>query len=608
MSKSNKNFLFVNKDAASLSLTRSAAGEQSSINSHVQRGRRHKRQSHTHAQAHARRKDSSKEVSPPSLKEAESSGTASSPSGSSTSSGTLPVRTSPSDNTFVVTDNDEQSSVLVGQALDQLDTHFPQDESVAEHVARMRTAQQTADDLVNIASPAAGSDMRGHHTAHGLITPNQSPTDIMQYATNPIDPFRDSSIPLDAKTHALIQYYKDVYHPAVWHVETKASSKGGYAFQTSAADVIRSALMSDVDMYALLACMASRQQYVDRREGLSTDEYLGKALTATRRFIQQRAEQGPKSNEEILMVIFHLYAAEGYRNNTAAAKVHMKAAKAIVDAIGGLGMLRDPQMRELLIIGDGLLSAMTLQPCQLPCEFDPGPYLSSTTDDLRINATYNLRNICPALRLRPRHDVIPSAIQHLLEEIAELNWVLMHAKDSSLEASQHAMRWISMRSMAIRHRLLAFEVIGPRLDAFRAILVLWIVTTTTLLGLRKLALVIAPQIRAKLKAVTSQGLDFNHHDIKAWMLSLGAVSAMPESDDARWFVRKLADLFTTSGVVAPTQRLANEHVVLNELRKLQHNFFYHEAVHAPYFERLAKSIVAEFERKQQWQSARQGSG
>ncbi|ETN41245.1 uncharacterized protein HMPREF1541_03180 [Cyphellophora europaea CBS 101466] len=589
MSKSNKSFLFVNKDAASLSLTRSSEREQSSINSHVQRGRRHKRQPH----ASARRKESSKEASPPSLKEAESSGSGASPSASSSSSGSLTVRTSsgfhdfliPSDGEHVLVDTDQQSKQPYN------DNH-------------LRTAQQTSDDLVSIASPTSEADPRGHHIAHGLPTPNGSPTGIMQFSSNPIDPFQRSSIPLDNKSHSLIQYYKEVYHPAVWHVETKASPQGGYAFQTSAADVIRSALTSDVDMYALLACMASRQQYVDRREGYSTDEYLGKALAATRRFIMQRAEQGPKSHEEILMVIFHLYAAEGYRNNTAAAKIHMRGAKTIVAAIGGLSKLQDPQMRELLIIGDGLLSAMTLQPCELPCEFDPGSYSDATPDELRIDAPYEPGNLCPALRLEPRHQIIPPPIQALIDEVAELNWVLIHAKEASPDASTHAMRWIQMRSMAIRHRLLLFEVQDPRLDAFRAVLVLWIVTTTTLLGLKRLALVIAPQIRRKLKAVTEQGLEFNHTDIKAWMLSLGAMSAVPESEDARWFIRKLADLLVSSGAVFQAQTATDEDKVLNELRGLQEKFFYHDAVHSPYLATLAKKVVAEASRRQQWQNAR----
>jgi hypothetical protein len=599
MSKNTKSFLFVNKDSSSLSLTRSSAKEQSSINSHVQRGRRHKRQP-----ANARRKGSSKEISPPVLKESESSGSASSPSASSTSSTSLPTRSSPR-LTLAEAEGDNESG---------RDTELPainiENHPNVENDTRIRTAQQTADDLVDIASPMPGGNGTGlgHHTAHGLLTPNLSPTDITQYASNSLDPFHNSSIPLDAKVHSLIVYYQNVYHPAVWHVETRASPRGGYAFQTSANDVIRSCLMSDVDMYALLACMASRQQYVDRREGFSTDEYLGKALAATRRFIMQRSEQGPKSHEEILMVIFHLYAAEGYRNNTAAAKIHMKAAKTIVTAIGGLSKLRDPQMRELLIIGDGLLSAMTLQPCELPCEFDPGPYLYTTADETRIRKPYSLDGICPALRRRIREEIIPSAIQGLIDEIAELNWVLINAKDSPPAANQHAMRWIQMRSMAIRHRLLAFEVQDPRLDAFRGTLVLWIVTTTTLLGLKKLALVIGPQIRAKLRAVTAQGLDYEHRDIKAWMLSLGAVSAMPGSEDAKWFLKKLIDLMQSSGLVALPQDSAAENTVLPELKKLQHEFFYHDAVHAPYFETLAKAITAEMLKRRQWQSARLPAG
>jgi hypothetical protein len=600
MSKNNKSFLFVNKDAASSSLTRSSAREQSTINSHVQRGRRHKRQPNPNG----RRKGSSKEVSPPVLPDAEGSASTASPSASSTSSGSLPTRSSPR-TTRASLRGDSSSSLTEGKQGSALDRHLD-----VEDDARIRTAQQTAADLVDIASPRPGAGAsQGHHTAHGLLTPNLSPTDITQYAGNPLDPFNNSSIPLDTKAHALISYYQNVYHPAVWHVESKATAKGAYAFQTSAADVIRSALMSDVDMYALLACMASRHQYVDRREGFSTDEYLGKALAATRRFIMQRSEQGPKSHEEILMVIFHLYAAEGYRNNTAAAKIHMKAAQTIVTAIGGLSKLRDPQMRELLIIGDGLLSAMTLQPCELPCEFDPGPYLDATPEYARIDAQNTVDDLCPALRHRQRSDIIPAGIQTLLNEIAELNWVLVHAKDSSPGAAQHAMRWIQMRSMAIRHRLLAFDVQGdPKLDAFRGTLVLWIVTTTTLLGLQKLALVIAPKIRAKLEVVAADGLEFEHRDIKAWMLSLGAVSAMPGSQDAQWFTRKLIGLITSGGIVAQMQNLTDEKTVFLELKGLQKSFFYHASVHAPYFEKLARSIVADGPRRQQLQEARADAG
>jgi hypothetical protein len=558
-------FLFVNKDWQSPSLTKTSAKEQTNINSHVQRGRRHHRNP-----ASSRRKEASKDQATSSLKQSESSGSSESPPESSSSA--LAVRTSPRPSFSSIKREDSQD-----------------DESGA---LRIRTAQQTSDDLVSIASPFNDID-RGHRTTGGLLTPDLSPADIAQF-TSSLDPFDNSSIHLDAKTHSLINYYKDVYHPAVWHVETRASSKGEYAFQTTSADVIRSALSSDVDMFALLACMASRLEYVDKVPGYSTDEYLGKALSATRKFIAKRASLGPKSHEEILMVIFHLYAAEGYRNNVAAAKIHMKGAKTIVTAIGGLNKLRDPQMQELLIIGDGLLSAMTLQPCELPCEFDPGNYLDATPEQLRLPATYDLSQICPALRRQPRSQIIPPALQNFLDQVAELNWVLMHAKNGNPDASKHAMRWIQMRSMAIRHGLLQFSIPDPRLDAFRGSVVLWIVTTTTLLGLKKLALVIAPQIRAKLQAAAQQNLQYKHRDINAWILSLGAMSAMPGSPDTAWFVSRLADLLDARRIVAHAAvRGDGESTLLKMLRDLQTAFFFHEAVHGEYLTALAKDLMRE---------------
>jgi hypothetical protein len=587
--KPSKTFLFVNKDASSASLNRSTAREQTSINSHVQRGRRHNRQSNPNSRRSLKERDrlDNKEISPPSLSQSDSSlslstsASAPSPSSSSTSSASssLPVRTAhDGEHSRLSTAKD----FLNGEPLDAADDD------------RIRTAQQTSQDLISIASPAAEVDEHPHSTTGGLLTPIASPADVMQFASNPVDPFANSSIPIDAKTYSLIQYYKHVYHPAVWHVETRATPKGGYEFQTSSADVIKSALQSDVDMYALLACMAARQVYVDRLPNAtnSTDEYLGKALAATRRFIMQRASSGPKSHEEILMVIFHLYAAEGYRNNTAAAKIHMKGAKTIVAAIGGLSKLRDPQMRELLIIGDGLLSAMTLQPCELPCEFDPGDYLDAAPPNLRINATYDLCFIAPALRLNLRKDIIPQEIQALLDEIAALQWVLVNAKSAITNASKHAMRWIQMRSMAIRHRLLAYDTDDKRLDVVRASLVLWVVTTTTLLGLKRLSLVIAPQIGNKLRSVGTDNAAWEvwHRDLLAWMLSLGAMSAMPGSEDARWFVGELVGVLQSTGLQIDGG--SDPGVILQHLVALQADFFYHPSVHDEYLERLATEICA----------------
>lgn len=504
---------------------------------------------------------------------------------SSSSSSSVPIRTT-GYNTFVLTPDGSHKLLPPGH-------HYYEAGLDSQAAARLLTAQQTSDDLISYATPDPTDFESRRFTSNTPLTSIEpSPQDIAQLTHNSIDPFSNASISLDGKSHSLLQYYKLVYHPAVWHVETKASRKGDYSFQTSATDVIRSALQSDVDMYALLACMAARLEFVDRQPGQDTDEYLGKALAATRRLLIQRAAE-PKTLEEILMIIFHLYAAEGYRNNIGAAKVHMRGAKTIVAAIGGLSKLRDPQMRELLIIGDGLLSALSLNPCDLPCEFDPGPYLTATPHELRINAMYDLSDIAPALRDQPRTSIIPATIQHLIEETAEINWVLTNGKDATPEASKHAMRWIQMRSMAVRHRLLGLGLPDLRLDCIRVALVLWIITTTTLLGQKKIGPNIAPQLRHRLKLASSQNLDWkSHNDVKAWILSLGSMCAMAGSIEETWFAVKLNDVMSSTSSDWQLVTQSSETLLVQKVKELQERFFYHEAVYGPWVQNLSRKLVA----------------
>ena len=51
-------------------------------------------------------------------------------------------------------------------------------------------------------------------------------------------------------------------------------------------------------------------------------------------------------------------------------------------------------------------------------------------------------------------------MQGVVVETAEINWVLQHTKDGSEEASRHAMRWLQLHNVAVRHRLLALNLHG----------------------------------------------------------------------------------------------------------------------------------------------------
>ena len=144
--------------------------------------------------------------------------------------------------------------------------------------------------------------------------------------------------------------------------------------------------------------------------------------------------------------------------------------------------------------------------------------------------------------------------------------------------------------MAVRHRLLALNLPDPRLDAFRAALVLWVVTTTTLLGQQRLGARIAPQVRTKLEFVSAQGLAWGvDSDIEAWILSLGGMCAVADSVDELWFMDSLSNVFLER---TATPELLSTEVILSHLKELQLRFFYHEAVYGPRAEHLARKIAS----------------
>ena len=118
---------------------------------------------------------------------------------------------------------------------------------------------------------------------------------------------------------------------------------------------------------------------------------------------------------------------------------------------------------------------------------------------------------------------------------------------------------------------------------------LWVVTTTTLLGQLQLGARIAPQVRMKLEFVSAQGLAWGiDSDIEAWILSLSGMCAIADSIEELWFIDSLSDVFLERRA---TSEPLSEEVILSHLKKLQLRFFYHEAVYGPRAQHLARKIA-----------------
>ncbi|OQV05757.1 hypothetical protein CLAIMM_10433 [Cladophialophora immunda] len=268
----------------------------------------------------------------------------------------------------------------------------------------------------------------------------------------------------------------------------------------------------------------------------------------------------------------------------------MQAAKALFDSWGGLHYVPDPALKELFIIGDGHMSAVLLEPCSLPCEYDPGPYWAVTPPELQLAPQQDLSRSAPALQRLCLHGYFPEELVQIIQETAECSWVLHHAPLGAPESSKHAARWLQWRHAAVRYRLLALEYPGSSLDAVRVGLLMWILTSMVILGLKRLGGLIAPKLRTIFWSVDEphgqwEGLG----QLKTWVLTIGAMCSMVGSDEERWFVEQLFEI----GFVEHIRRFQETNPdfdTMDVLRNFQEKFFYYDAIQRLRLERLARLL------------------
>jgi hypothetical protein len=343
-------------------------------------------------------------------------------------------------------------------------------------------------------------------------------------------------------------------------------------------------MQSEVEMNAMLACMAARIENVDLVPGQGTDRYMGNALMAVRKRFSKA------SKHQLLVIVFHLYAADAYRQNYQAAKIHMQAAKVLFDSWGGLDYVPDPALKELFVIGDGHMSAILLEPCSLPEEFDPGPYWVVTPAELQLAPQPNLKTIAPTLQKLCDERSLPYELIEAIQQTAECTWVLHFAPRGEPLVSKHAARWLQWRHAAVRHRLLALEYPGSSLEAIRVALLMWILTSMVILGLKRLGSLIAPKLRVILQGVEEPHVQWKGMmQVKTWILTIGAMCSMAGTEDERWFVDQLFEVGFTEHIrrfrdTRPDVEWADA------LRQFQTNFFYYEAHQQPRLERLARLL------------------
>jgi hypothetical protein len=347
-------------------------------------------------------------------------------------------------------------------------------------------------------------------------------------------------------------------------------------------------MQSEVEMNAMLACMAARLENVDKVPNQGTNKYMGNALVAVRKRFNTA------SRHQLLLIMFHLYAGEAYRQNYQAAKIHMKAAQTLFASWGGINHIPDLALKELFIMGDLHMSSCLLEPCQLECVYDPGEYWEVMPPELQLGPEQDFISAAPALQGASVSDYFPDKMKQIILETAECAWILQHARLKPCDAAKHALKWLQWRSAAIRYRLLGMEFSDLGLEAVRISLLLWVLTTMVLLGLKLLGHRVAPKLQAVMMASRNPYLQWQGRiELKTWVLTMGAMCAVTDSEEEDWFVEKLYEVGLPRNIRRFCEAHGGKFATLDVLRNFQEKFFYYDPIQSPRLERLARLISTE---------------
>lgn len=403
-------------------------------------------------------------------------------------------------------------------------------------------------------------------------------------AEESFDPFDVTCVKVDQPIHSLLQYFLRVYYPNIWHIEREVRSDHNYLFRQDAMTLMQGCLHDEYNMYSLVASMASYMTYIDGIP-VSGDGnlYVHKALRASQKYVQS----GQPITTRMVFNIFHVACSEWFRYNVDAAYVHFKAAKTVVDEMGGLGAVEGP-LAELLVTGDAYVAAeLSTKPLWTDSDFESGDNHPMT--EYGVHELQKLLSGCvqigAGLLTSSQQEIIPAGLRWIILDLAVVLSVLRSSLSSDPAVPKPpvgCLHWVHIRTLAIRLRLLAMELDDARSDAVRIAVVLWIFLSFTVAGRKRSAKVVAPLLRQALLGISEEEWH-GHEEVHQWVLTIGALSATLGSDEHTWFVGEINAL--------PVGELQDMGKIFHALVALSARFFYLESAQKTVMTALADDLL-----------------
>lgn len=393
-----------------------------------------------------------------------------------------------------------------------------------------------------------------------------------------IDPFAVTCVTIGREAHQLLQYFLRVSHPRTWHTEARAFPDRSYTFKSSAFSLVQGCIENEMNMYTMLASMASQLAYFEQIvEPPEPSLLIQKALLATQKHIRTCREV----DERMIFDIHQLGVAEFYRFDVNAALVHLRAVKALIDQRGGLRFI-DPSLMEWIVIGDGYVAAeLLIKPLFPADDFDPG----DVDRTLFQESTGKVVGTGSKLLALAHRGVMPVCLRQVLIDLIACAEHIHHQFSSKQVIPSDRLHWLHLRTTAIRHRLLALDLRDVRAHAIRLTLIIWVFMVMTITGRRRTMQVISSKLRDVLDAAGSHSWA-EHEEIYRWVLVTGATASAERTTERAWFTTHILELRRSSR--APGSPSTSFEAGL--LAEWISDFFFVEEVQGPMLHELVKQL------------------
>jgi hypothetical protein len=285
-----------------------------------------------------------------------------------------------------------------------------------------------------------------------------------------LDPSHCSAAKIDSTMHGLILFSLARIHPTMWN-DIPKECPWDVPDSEAKQQMVRDCMSDKARLYSLVACTAG-YTYQLKREPAKRQQaafYLQSALAVMRAQI----ETDDLNREESLYTILLLALCEEMLDDYAGAVTHLRAAKHLVDQLGGLGSINAFALRTLLSVDLGVATLTLSQPVfALPWTIPTFVVLDSLADS-RLN-----EHAQKAL-LDLQHSCLPASLREDVCRIIKCAKVLPHIWENPTTSSTvvgqvlEPLSVVCYNLLSISFQLQINSDRRKRLEATKVTLMLW---------------------------------------------------------------------------------------------------------------------------------------